>query len=176
MVQPLLLVIVVRLGVVLCLCLAGCSGLTELGGGTPEAGPDAKVIDVKAIFRTWSGCMTLTNFQAANMTIAWSTLSTQDNKQCLNCHQHGEYNFLASDDETYFFAGLTQHSYFMAKYFSVDPPTEKVIINTLSFKGANSIVGHPKFNTTMNQGLTALTTFFDATAANTACGAPTLID
>ena len=110
------------------------------------------------------------------MTTAWSLLTTQDNKQCLNCHGNGEYNFLASNDEAYFFAGISQHSYFMGKYFTVDPVTEKVIINTLSFKGANSTVGHPRFNPTMNQGITALTTFFDSTAANIACGAPTMID
>jgi len=165
------------------LSLAGClGGIDDLGGGGsggPDGGmrqPDAKAIDTKAIFRQWSGCMTLANFQAANMTAAWSTLVTNDGKQCMNCHDQGEYNFIASDDETAYFAGLSQHSYFIAMYFSVDPQTEKVIVNTSSFKGANSTVGHPRFNPDMNQGITALTTFFTSTAANTACGAPTMID
>jgi hypothetical protein len=165
--------------------LAGCLGnITDAGGGggpgaQTDAGmrqPDAKVVDTKAILKTWSGCMTLANFQAANMTTAWSTLITNDGKQCLNCHDQGEYNFIATDDETAFFAGITQHSYFMMKYFMVDNATEKVIVNTISFKGANATNGHPKFNADMNQGLTALQTFYTSTAANTACGTPTMID
>jgi hypothetical protein len=158
--------------------LAGCGGLTDVGAGTqPDARlPDAKIVDVKAIFKAWSGCMTLTNFQAANMVMAWTTLVTNDGKQCMNCHDYGEYNFMASDDEAAFFAGITQHSYLMSKYFTVDIPTEKVMINTTSFKAANSAAGHPKFNATMNQGMTALQTFYDATVANIACEAPKMID
>ncbi|HEY5952324.1 MAG TPA: hypothetical protein VIV40_42795 [Kofleriaceae bacterium] len=164
-------------------CFAGCVGsLTDAGGGPGATtdggahGPDAKQVDVKGILRTFSGCMTLTNFQAAKMTTAWSTLTTNDGKQCMNCHDAGEYNFIASDDETQYFSGLSQHSYFMLMYFSVDPATEKVIVNTQSFKGANSTVGHPKFNADANQGMTALQTFYTASSGNTACGAPTMID
>jgi hypothetical protein len=156
----------------LSLVLAGCFGdITDLD----ESTPDAKVVDVKAVFRQWSGCMTMTNFQTANMMTSWSTLATQDNKQCLNCHQHGEFNFLATDDEAAFFTGLSQRSYLMAKYFTVDIETEKVVVNTGSFKNANTIVGHPKFNV-MNQGVTALTAFYDMTVANTACSEPTMLD
>jgi hypothetical protein len=165
------------------LVFAGCMGSISDGPGgpgvQPDGGtkqPDAKVIDYKAIMKQWSGCMTLANFQAANMTMAWSTLTTNDGKQCLNCHDQGEYNFIASDDETAFFAGISQHSYFMMMYFSVDPATEKPIVNTQSFKSAAGKVGHPKFNTDTNQGITALQTFFTSTAANTACGTPTMID
>jgi hypothetical protein len=171
------------------LLLAGCVGtLTEGNGGggggddtnlQPDAGtpsPDAQIVDLKAILSQWSGCMTLANFQAANMAQAWSTLITNDGKQCLNCHDQGEYNFIASDDENAFFAGVSQHSYFMLKYFAVDTATMKVVVSTASFASANAKVGHPKFNYSMNAGITALTAFHASTAANTACGAPTMID
>jgi hypothetical protein len=166
------------------LVLTGCVGsLTDTGPGgggiQPDAGtptPDVPTVDIKAVLTSWSGCMTLANFQAANMTTAWSTLTTTDGKQCLNCHDQGEYNFIASDDENAFFTGLSQHSYFMLKYFSVDAATMKVVVSTASFASANAKVGHPKFNVTMNQGITALDAFHASTAANTACGAPTMID
>jgi hypothetical protein len=64
----------------------------------------------------------------------------------------------------------------MAMYFTVDPATEKVVINTGSFKAANSSPGHPKFNADTNAGMTSLTTFYMATAANTACDAPRMVD
>jgi hypothetical protein len=166
------------------LLLSGCFGNISDGGddgpGAKADGgvkqPDAQTIDYKAIFKTWSGCMTLANFQAANMATAWSTLTTSDNKQCLNCHDQGQYDFIATDDEAAYFTKLSQHSYFLAKYFTVDPATMKVIVSTASFKSANSKTGHPKFNAEANQGITALTTFHASTAANTACGAPTMID
>jgi hypothetical protein len=183
LVQPLLTVRVMRLVTILILAaLAGClGGLPDDGGsgGQTDGGvkqPDAQTIDLKAIFRDWSGCMTLANFQAANMTSAWANLTTSDGKQCVNCHGQGEFNFIASADEAAFFAGLSQHSYFMVMYFSVDIPTKKVIVNTTSFKGAAAKPGHPKFNTDANPGITALQAFYASTAANTACGAPTMID
>ena len=174
-----------RVALVTVALLAGCVGsLTEGTGGdppgaTPDAGtptPDAPTVDVKAILRDWSGCMTLANFQAANMATAWSQLTTNDGKQCLNCHEQGQHNFIASNDENAFFTGLSQHSYFLVKYFSVDIATQKVIVNTQSFKAANNANGHPKFNPDANPGITALQTFFTATAANTACEAPKMVD
>jgi hypothetical protein len=184
LVQPLLSIPAMRLVTLLTVVLlGGClSGLPADGGGPggqADGGvkqPDALTIDLKAIFRDWSGCMTLANFQAANMTSAWANLTTSDGKQCVNCHGQGEFNFIASDDEAAFFAGLSQHSYFMVMYFSVDPATKKVIVNTTSFKGAAAKPGHPKFNTDANPGITALQAFHASTAANTACGAPTMID
>jgi hypothetical protein len=186
MVHALLLSQPMRFGVavtfVVQILITGCVGnISDVGnpGSNPDGGtkqPDAQTIDYKAVFKTWSGCMTLANFTAANMTSAWSNLTTADNKQCVNCHDQGQYNFIASNDEAAYFAGLSQHSYFMAMYFTVDPATMKVIVSTSSFKSANTKVGHPKFNADMNAGITALQAFHASTAANTACGAPTMID
>lgn len=165
--------------------LAGCFGnISAPGGddgpgGQPDGGMrqvDATTVDIKAILKQWSGCMTLANFQAANMATAWPQVTSTDGKQCINCHDQGQYNFIATNDEAAFFAGLSQHSYFMVKYFSVESATMKVIVNTQSFKSANAAAGHPKFNADMNAGMTALQAFHASTAANTACGAPTMID
>src|SRR5262245_21716683 len=156
--------------------LAGCLGeITDLD---PNSGPDPEVPPevTHAEFRKWSGCMTMTNFQTASMKTAWSTLTTNQGKQCLNCHDQGAYNFIASDDETAFFTGLSQHSYFMAMYFKVDPTTKKVEINTDAFKAANNAAGHPLFNWSSNQGLSALTAFHAATAANPACEPSRMLD
>jgi len=166
-------------GVLASLALAGCVGsLTDKDGAQPDArrGPDATVVDIKAILRQWSGCMTLANFQAANMAASWSLLTTNDNKQCQNCHAQGQFGFIASSDETAFFDGISQHSALMIMYFTVDVPTKTVVVNTTSFKSANTKPGHPRFNATANIGMTALATFHTATAMNTACDAPRMID
>ena len=151
--------------------LSGCFGdVTDLGGD------QKKVVDVKGILGAWSGCMTMPNFQAANMTTSWSTLtSTSDAKQCVNCHDSGQFGFMASDDETAFFTGISQHSGLMAVYFSVDIDTEEVVVNHESFARANSAVGHPRFNTN-NAGMTALETFHAATLTNTICETSRMLD
>ena len=153
--------------------LSGCFGdVTDLGGAER---PDAKTVDVKGILSQWSGCMTMPNFQAANMTSSWSTMTTNSAQQCVNCHDGGQFGFMASDDEAAFFAGISQHSSLMKMYFTVDLATEKVIVNTSSFASANGKTGHPKFNT-MNAGMAALETFYAATAANTVCETSKMLD
>jgi len=147
-------------------------GQTDGGSRTP----DASTASTLALLKQWSGCMTLTNFQTADMAHAWGTLVTSTAKQCQNCHQDGQYGFVATEDEAAFFSKITEHSSFMSMYFSADVANNKVVINTSSFKGANSTVGHPPFDPVTNQGMTALNTFYTATAANTACEAPKMTD
>lgn len=128
------------------------------------------------LLQQWSGCMTLGNFQTADMAQAWGTLLTSNGKQCQNCHANGEYGFIATSDETLFFETISKHSGYLAKYFTADVINSKVNINTASFELANTAVDHPRFNATANQGMTALTTFYGATVNRTTCDAPTLID
>ena len=157
--------------------LAGCLGeISDLDPGQDPDEPAPPMVDTKAAFRQWSGCMTMTNFQSATMMTSWSTLITNDGKSCIGCHDGGAYNFIASDDEPTFFTDLSQHSYFMAMYFKVNPATMKVEVNTDGFKAANNTTGHPKFNWSSNQGLTALQNFHAMTAANTACEPPRMLD
>jgi len=153
--------------------LAGCFGdVNDVGSN----GPDARTVDVKTILSQWSGCMTMTNFQTANMMHAWSTLASNDGKACQGCHSDAQFGFMATDDEGAFFTGISQHSALMAMYFTVDLATEKVIVNKQSFASANSALGHPRFNTTMNAGMTALETFYAATLSNSPCGTARMID
>jgi hypothetical protein len=151
--------------------LAACAGSVD-GEGTGPPPPDAPT--TKDILREWSGCMTQTNFQAADMASAWGTLVSSGNKQCQNCHGDGAYGFFASSDQQPFFDAITKHSSWMAMYFSVS--AGKVVINKDSFKAANSEVGHPTFDAENNQGMTALTNFYNATLAMTACEPPRMID
>jgi hypothetical protein len=128
------------------------------------------------LLQQWSGCMTLANFQTAQMAQAWGTLLTSNGKQCQNCHGSGEYGFIATSNETLFFETVSKHSGYLAKYFSADVANSKVKINTASFELADGAVDHPRFNVASNQGMTALTTFYGATVNRAACDAPTLVD
>lgn len=175
------------------LILTGCMGQIDSGqGGTVEPGtqPDAAVtttpptpdappaLTPKQVLEQWSGCMTLTDFQTANMTEAWSTLTASNNQLCRNCHGEGGYSFITSPDETLFFTTITEHSFYLLKFFSVQGAD--VVVNTGSFQNAAvTLTSHPRFDPTNNAGVIALKTFYDATlarkTANT-CDPPRLKD
>jgi hypothetical protein len=137
---------------------------------------DADTNTALEILRTWSGCMTLANFQAAGMTNAWGTLAATNKQVCANCHQYGAFGFIATKDETAFFDAITQHSSMMAMYFTADVPNRNVIVNLNSFKAANVSAGHPAFDPVSNPGMTALDKFHAATAAIATCDPPKLVD
>ncbi|MBA3392754.1 MAG: hypothetical protein H0T89_08925 [Deltaproteobacteria bacterium] len=152
---------------------------TERKGTNPTP-----TVDPKAMLATWTGCMTLENFRAANMPGAWSTLAANNNQKCLNCHQGGGDGFMVNGNADVFFKVVSEQSGYLLKYFTVDTASEpaKVIINTGAMNNAGTvIVGHPRFNPTTNIGMTALQKFYDSTlAAQTAaggnCGPAKLID
>jgi hypothetical protein len=139
-------------------------------------------VDPKLVLKTFSGCMTIEDFNAANMAPAWSALAANNNQKCLNCHQGGGDGFIVNADPVLFFKVVSEQSAYMLKYFTVDTQASpaKVIINTGAFTNAGlTIVTHPRFNPTTNLGMTALQKFYDAAVlklANGACGTPTLLD
>ena len=147
-------------------------------GGTPDApgSVDAPLVNVDApsadaLLRQWSGCMTLTNFQTANMAVAWGTLNTATNQECSNCHALGGQGFIASTDEAVFFKTVTEQSAYLVKYFSADAASGTVIINNVSMMSAGvSLTDHPHFDPINNAGMRALATFFDSTKALKAAG------
>ena len=157
-------------------------------GGVPDAPPTtAPTIDAapakpdaKALLSTWSGCMSLANFQTANMAQAWGTLTTGSNQQCSNCHGTGAFGMIATTDETLFFKTVSEQTPYLVKFFSADVAGGKVIINTTSFKNAGvTIAGHPRFDPENHQGMTALKAFYDSTVARqvaNACDPPRLIN
>ncbi len=169
------------------LLVTGCIGAPPDPAPPSNEQPDAGVVtppppdgppppNALMLLQQWSGCMTLENFQAADMAQAWGTLLTSNGKQCQNCHENGEYGFIATSNATVFYDTISKHSGYLAKYFSADVANSKVKINTASFELANTAAGHPQFNTASNQGMTALTTFYGATVNRVTCDAPTLID
>ena len=141
------------------------------------------------VLTQWSGCMTLANFNTANMANAWGTMQAQNNETCEQCHTNGGQGFVASELVSTMYDLITKHRQYMTQYFAVDltggTAGAKVIINTVSFQqvgtGLAPHTEHPRFNPTNNQGMTALQKFYTSTdAARTAvptlCGTPTLTD
>jgi hypothetical protein len=147
---------------------------TPTGGGSNQPPP----FDVKAALKEWSGCMSLENFQASNMTQAWSTLAADNLQKCLNCHNGGVAGFLISANAQQFFTGLSTQAAYLIKYFSVDVAARKVVVGTGAFDSANKIVGHPTFPIE-NAGMVALKKFYDLTVARkeaNQCDPPRLVD
>jgi len=141
------------------------------------------------VLTQWSGCMSLTNFNTANMAQAWGNMQAGNNDTCEQCHTNGGQGFVASQQVSTFFSLITKHRQYMTQYFAVDlsggTTAAKVIINTVSFKQVGTGIAphteHPRFNPTNNQGMTALKSFYDSTnlamtAVPTTCGTPTLQD
>lgn len=161
--------------------LSARAGNTGNAPPTQESPADATV----RLTKEWSGCMTLDNFKAANMT-AWGNMRA-NNSACKTCHVDGEYGQIASDVAAPFFQTISTNKYYMAQYFSVDlsqgVATAKVIINTKSFTGVGQGLAphteHPRFQLQGSTGMAALQKFYDTTmAAKTAgkCGPPTLMN
>jgi len=144
--------------------------------------PTMPVVDPKQVLKDFSGCLTLADFNTAQMAQKWGALATADNRKCVNCHQAGGDGFVANPDANVMFPIISKYSGYMLKFFSVDTSVTpaKVVINTGSFKNAGeTIVSHPRFNPTTNAGMTALKAWYDLAAAKQTagtCGASTLTD
>jgi hypothetical protein len=145
-----------------------------------KAGPNTPPpFDAKGALKEWSGCMSLENFTAANMTTAWAQLGADNLQKCLNCHNGGVAGFLIINNAQQFFTQLTASSAYLLKYFTVDTVARKVIVNVGSFQAATKIAGHPTFNATTNAGMTALLKLYESTLARKAanlCDPPRLVD
>ncbi|HWO18372.1 MAG TPA: hypothetical protein VNO30_06335 [Kofleriaceae bacterium] len=137
----------------------------DTGGPVP-----VPAVDPKKLLGEWSGCMTQENFNAANMTQAWSTLAADNLQKCINCHGGGIAGFLVSTNATQYFTLMTQTTSFLLKYFTVDTVAGKVVVNTGAMKSANMLSGHPPFNPTTNAGMTALGKLYDSTLAKKTAG------
>jgi hypothetical protein len=148
-------------------------------GSGSGSGSNPPVFDSKAALATWSGCMSLENFNAANMTLAWSTLGADNLQKCINCHIGGISGFYINNQAQPYFDTISTTTAYLLKYFTVDTTQKKVVVNQASFKSATMISGHPTFNPTTNAGMTALVKFYDLTAARQAanqCDQPRLKD
>jgi hypothetical protein len=125
------------------------------------------------VLSAFAGCMQYTDFQAANMANAWGNLTAQNNQQCENCHATGGEGFIATRQQQFFYDVVSTKKYFFLQYFTVDltqgSMAAKVVINQASFIGVSNGQDphreHPRFNATNNQGMQALTAFYNATTA-----------
>jgi hypothetical protein len=159
------------------------------GGPGPGPGMESAAEATVRLTKEWSGCMTLTNFTAANMK-AWGNVNAGGGGDCKTCHYNGEYGNIAENQDQPFFDTISQDKYYMAQYFSVDlsggVATAKVIVNMRSFTGVGTGLAphqsHPRFDPANNNGMAALTQFYDLTmTAKTAapagvCGPPKLLN
>lgn len=136
------------------------------GSGTETAGQVTQ-----RLLEEWSGCMTLTNFEAADLRQMGNSQSNEG--RCRTCHNGGEYNFIASDTSTPFFDVISQNKYYMLQYFSIDLSqgleAATVIVNTRSFEGVGNGLAphqaHPQFDPNNINGTQALQNFYDTTMA-----------
>jgi hypothetical protein len=162
--------------------LAGCPRF-EPGAQPPDGpGPDdpdaAPAVDsgtlaevANALLDEWSGCLSLANFVETNM-VAWANVITE-NKKCADCHDDGDFGFIATLNTDLFFGTITTDRFHLLQYFSVDltagAQNAKIIVNQQSFAGVASgqapHQGHPTFDPANNAGMTALLELYDRTVA-----------
>ena len=135
--------------------------------------PTTPAEDPKEVLKKFSGCLTIADFNTAQMAQRWGALAADNAQKCLNCHQGGTAGFIVSTNADLFFKVMTENSAYMLKYFTVDSNVTpmKVVINTGSMTSAGvTLVGHPRFNPTTNAGMTALKSFYDLAMAKQAAG------
>ena len=79
------------------------------------------------VINQWSACMSLTNFNTANMAQAWGNMQTNNGERCASCHSTGGYGFMATGiAETKaggppgLFTTMATNQYYMVMYYSVD--------------------------------------------------------
>ncbi|MGE0872324.1 MAG: hypothetical protein AB7P03_27445 [Kofleriaceae bacterium] len=159
----------------------GNGGGGDPGGGT--GGGETLAQASERVLSEFAGCMTLANFQTADMAQAWGGLDAQNNTECDNCHATGGNGFLASRDEDFFYTYFSTKKYFLLQYLTVDltagAADAKVVINKASFMGVANAQDphreHPRFDCSpndgcTNDGMTALKEFYDLTMAAKAAG------
>ena len=121
------------------------------------------------LLNEWSGCMTKATFDTANMAQAWGQMQTNNGEACQTCHVSGANGMIATQQSTAMFTVISTNKYYLLQFFTVDQTLTpaKIVINKQSFLGVSQgkvpHVEHPTFNAATNQGMTALTKFYNAT-------------
>ena len=155
--------------------------LAERGDNTTTTeGPGAATA---RLLNQWTACMTLANWQAANMTTAWGNLQTDDGDNCISCHATGGQGMMVSNVEESIGSGppgmwtvISTKEPYLIQYFSVDltGATPLVIVNMGSFQGVATSTPphteHPTFDPMNNAGMQALQDFYNMTRANMSLG------
>jgi hypothetical protein len=138
-------------------------------------------VDPVALLNSFSSCMTIENFNLAQMAQVWGGLGASNGQACVNCHQAGAFGFTVSLDPDLFFGIISTSLSQNLKYFSV--ANNKVVVNMGALTNAGTAIpDHPPFDPVNNLGVPALQEFYTLTDAATiaagaaGCGAPKLID
>lgn len=145
----------------------------ELRNGQAPTAPGQESLSAatERVLSAFAGCMTIENFNAAQMANRWGGMQAQNNQECENCHNNGGEGFIASRQANLFYGVVSTKKYFFLQYLTVDltkgAAMAQVMINTMSFQGVAQgqapHLEHPRFNALNNQGMTALKQFYDAT-------------
>jgi hypothetical protein len=150
---------------------------------TPTPGSESLSAASERVLAEFGGCMTLDDFQQADMADAWGNLNAQNNQNCENCHATGGEGFVASRNETFMWDVFSNRKYYFLQYLTVDllngAAEAKVIMNRASFLGVSRgqapHIEHPTFNAQDNNGMDALEEFYNLVMARKTaglCGAP----
>lgn len=150
----------------------------ELRQGTGEQQPGGESLSAAAerVMSQFAGCMTLANFNAANMR-QWGNVGTNEGN-CVQCHGTGYYSFIANNVAEPMFNVISTKKMFWLQYFTVNlaggPAAAKVETNKVSFAGVYNRqpphISHPTFNYPNNNGVTALNNFYQLTIDEIAKG------
>jgi hypothetical protein len=138
-------------------------------------------VDPVALLKTFSSCMTIENFNQAQMAQLFGGMAALNGQACTNCHQSGGFGFTVSNQADIYFqlisTSMSQH----LKYFSV--LNGKVVLNGGALANAGTVIpDHPPFDPVNNQGQPALEEFYMLTDAATlaagaaGCGPAKIVD
>jgi hypothetical protein len=151
----------------------------ELRQNAPPTTPGAESLSAAAdrVMSQFAGCMTLTNFQQANMANAWGNLQSNEGA-CQQCHQNAGFGFIANNNANIMFPVVSTKKMYFLQYFTVNlqggAAAAKVEPNRVSFAGVCNNqaphIAHPRFNCNNNNGFTALTNFYNLTVQEIAKG------
>jgi cytochrome c553 len=163
----------------------------NVGTGNPPTTGESEAQVMLRLKNNWSSCMTLTDFQSADMTNQFGRMQAQNpNEQCQQCHDTGYEGMIITSVESRYYSYLSQHSRYMLQYFAFDLTqgiqNAKIIVNQTSFMAVSQAkpphTQHPTFDATTNQGMTALGNWYDLinmkvmAAGPNGCGPTQLID
>ena len=139
------------------------------------------ITDGLGLMREWSGCMTLENWEEANMG-SWANKRAEDaggnDKTCQDCHADGLLRFNTDPDSSLMFT-FNRYQLYMIGFFSqeFDPATGAgMMVPNIPrlVRAGNGTTGHPEYNTNPNdQYMLRLQEFYELTLetkANGECG------
>lgn len=149
------------------------------GGGDPmEPAAESPAQATSRLMNAWSSCLTLADFQAANMGTEWNQM-TAGGQACNACHTTGLYGFIVSpiiegESPPGFYTTLATKKEYMGMWFTpdltvtgADGKRGKMVINEQAFIGVSQgkapHATHPTFNALNNDGMDALREWYELT-------------